>query len=236
MVSQPGQHVELGDDEVGDAVDAGRVAADHGVDPAAAARAAGRGAELGPGLAQELAVGVVQLGRERALTDAGRVGLEDRDDRGHPGRRDAGPGAGSPGGGVGRRDERVGAVVDVEQGRLAGLEEHGLALVEGLLEHQGGVGDHGTQPLGIPEQLVHHLVDLDGTPVVDLGEDLVLERQRRLDLLAQDLLVEEVLDADAVARHLVGVGRADARDRSCRSCASPGTARSPCRARGCRAR
>ena len=189
---------------------AGRVAADDGVDPAAAARAPGGRAELGAGLAQELAVGVEQLGRERPLADPGRVGLEDRDDAVDPGRRDAGAGAGTARGRVGRRDERVGAVVDVEQGGLAGLEQHGLALVEGLLEHQGGVGDHRTQPLGVPEQLVHHLVDLDGATVVDLGEDLVLVGQRGLDLLAQDLLVEQVLHPDADARHLVGVGRADA--------------------------
>ena len=46
--------------------------------------------------------------------------------------------------------------------------------------------------------------------VVDLGEDLVLQLERALDLLAQDLLVEQVLDADAEAVHLVGVRRADA--------------------------
>ena len=75
-----GQHVELGQDEVGDAVDPGRVARDRGVEPAAAAGTAGRRAVLAAGLAQGLAVVVEQLGRERAVADAGRVRLEDADD------------------------------------------------------------------------------------------------------------------------------------------------------------
>ena len=47
-------------------------------------------------------------------------------------------------------------------------------------------------------------------PVVDLDQHLVLELQRGLDLLVQDLLVQHVRDPDADARDLVLVGRADA--------------------------
>ena len=42
-------------------------------------------------------------------------------------------------------------MVDVEQCRLACLEQHDLPPVEGLLEHQGGVRDHRTQTVGVPE-------------------------------------------------------------------------------------
>ena len=62
----------------------------------------------------------------------------------------------------------------------------------------------------VREELLHDLLGLDGPAVVELGEHLVLGDQRGLDLLPQDRLVEEVLDADADAVHLVGVGRADA--------------------------
>jgi hypothetical protein len=89
-------------------------------------------------------------------------------------------------------------------------KQHRLAAVERLLEHQRGVPDHGTQPLGIREQFFDDLGDPDRAPVVDLGEHLVLEPQRRVDLLLEDVPVEEVLHPDAGARHLVGVGRADA--------------------------
>src|SRR6478736_5776041 len=207
---EAGEDVELGDDEVGDAVDARGVAADDGVHPAAAARTARRRAVLGARLAEELARVVVQLGRERALADAGRVGLEDRDDRVDAGRGDAGPRARTRGDGVARRDVGVGAVVDVEQGGLPGLEEHSVAPVERLAQHEARVGDHGSEAGGIRQQLLDDLVDLGPAGVVDLGQQLVLQRQGRLDLLAQDALVVEVLDADADTVHLVGVGRADA--------------------------
>ena len=142
--------------------------------------------------------------------DAGRVGLDHADDPVDPGRADAGAGADAAGDRVGRRHERVGAVVDVEHRRLGALEQHRLAVVERLVEQQRGVGDQRPQPVGVRQQLLDDRVDVDRAPVVDLGEQLVLHLERRLDLLAQDLLVEEVGDPDADAVDLVGVRRADA--------------------------
>ena len=101
-------------------------------------------------------------------------------------------------------------MVDVEHRRLAALEHDGLAGVERLVEQQPGVGDHGAQALGVAQQVVDDLVDRDRAAVVDLHEQVVLLVERALDLLAQDVLVEQVLDADADAVDLVGVGRADA--------------------------
>jgi hypothetical protein len=54
-----------------------RLAHQHRVEPAAAALAAGDGAELAAALAEPLADLVVELGRERAGADPGRVGLDD---------------------------------------------------------------------------------------------------------------------------------------------------------------
>ena len=53
--SEPRQHVELGDEQLGQAVHPRRVAQEHRVEPPAAALAAGRRAELLPALAQPLA-------------------------------------------------------------------------------------------------------------------------------------------------------------------------------------
>ena len=52
------------------------------------------------------------------------------------------PGARARGDRVGRRDERIRAVVDVQQRRLAGLHQHRLALVQRLVQQQARVGDH----------------------------------------------------------------------------------------------
>src|SRR5690606_2080104 len=139
---EAGEHVELGEHEVGEAVDATGVAGDDGVVPAAAAGPAGGDAVLAAGLAQPLADVVVQLGGERSLADASRVGLDDSHDAVDAGGPDAGAGDGAARGRRGGGDERVGAVVDVEHRRLPGLEDDRLALVERTVEHQSGVGDH----------------------------------------------------------------------------------------------
>ena len=81
MRLEAGEHVELGDRETVEAVEAHRVAGHHGVEPAAAARAAGGGAELLAVVLQLLAEVVEQLGRERPAADARRVRLGDADDR-----------------------------------------------------------------------------------------------------------------------------------------------------------
>ena len=65
-----------------------RLADQHGIEPAAAALAAGDGAELVAALAEALADLVVELGRERAGADAGRVGLDDAE---HEAGRATGP-------------------------------------------------------------------------------------------------------------------------------------------------
>src|SRR6185437_1903416 len=72
-----GEHVELGEEEVRQTVDAGGVAGDDRVEPAAAAVPAGGDAALAADAAQCLAVLVEELGRERTGADARRVGLED---------------------------------------------------------------------------------------------------------------------------------------------------------------
>src|SRR5262249_30584559 len=77
------QYVQEHDGELVGAGEGGGVAGGDGVEPAAAARAAGDGAVLAAGAADLLAdaVGaVVQFGRERTLAHARRVGLDDADD------------------------------------------------------------------------------------------------------------------------------------------------------------
>src|SRR5258705_5811769 len=71
------ENVELGQRQPVDAAGPHRLAHQHGVEPAAAPLAPGIGAELAAALADPAAGLVVLFGRERALPDAGRIGLAD---------------------------------------------------------------------------------------------------------------------------------------------------------------
>src|SRR5699024_12734749 len=92
---QAGQYVQLGEPEIGDAVDSGRIAGDHRVEPAATTRPTRRGTELAARIAEEIAGFVVQLGGERAFAHAGRVRLENAGDAIDLRRRDSRSGAGA---------------------------------------------------------------------------------------------------------------------------------------------
>ena len=207
---EAGEDIEFGEEGVGEAIDAACEARDRCVEPAATASAPSGDTALAADDPQALAIVVEQLGREGAGSDAGRVGLEDADDPGDAGRPDAAAGACAASGGVARGDERVGAVVDVEQGALPPLEEHDLVFVECLVQHERSVGDVWLKDVGERKKRIDDLVDLERAAVVDLDEHLVLARQRTFDLLAQDRRVEQVLHADAEAGDLVAVGRTDA--------------------------
>ena len=89
------EHVELGEGERVEAVDAHRVADDDGVEPAAAARAAGGGAELLAALADLVFEGAADLRGQRAGAHARGVGLGDAEDAVDARGRDAEAGGGS---------------------------------------------------------------------------------------------------------------------------------------------
>ena len=72
-----------------------------------------------------------------------------------------------------------------------------------------GVADERLEAGPVAEVLVGHLVGVQGADVVALQQPVLLV-QRRADLAAQDLLVQQVLHADADARVLVDVAGADA--------------------------
>ena len=130
----PGQDVQLVEDDAADAVDVDGVAQRHGVEPADAAAPAGRRPELVAPRGDPLADRVVQLRRVRPGADARRVGLHDPDHLGDLERADAAARAGAPGDRVGRGDERVRPVVEVEQRPLRSLEEDVVAGAQGVLD------------------------------------------------------------------------------------------------------
>ena len=100
-------------------------------------------------------------------------------------------------------------MVDVEHGRLAALKKDGLAAVQRVVDDEGHVAHHRLDAVREGQQVVGHLGGVERGDVHGL-ENGVLGGQGGLDLGAQLLGVEEVLDAQADAVHLVGVGGADA--------------------------
>ena len=87
-------------------------------------------------------VALEQLGRERPAADARRVRLHDADDALDRARPDAGAGAHAARDRVARRDERIRAVVEVEERRLRAFEQHPLLRVERFVHEVHGVVDH----------------------------------------------------------------------------------------------
>src|SRR5690606_30999374 len=180
------------------------------VHPAAAARTASGGAVLGTAVADALADLVVQLGRERAAADAGGVGLGDAQHVVDVLGADAGAGQRAADGGVGAGDVRIGAVVDVQQRALGAFEHHALALLAQLVADAGDVGLHRLDVLAELQRFLVGGLEVHRLHAQVLGQHEVVVVQRGLELLGQLLGIVQVGDADAAARHLVLVGRADA--------------------------
>ena len=108
------------------------------------------------------------------------------------------------------RDERIGAVVDVEQRALRALEQNMLALAQRVVEQLGGFGHMGTNDFGEGQVGLANLVDGERTLAVHLLENGIFHLKGSFDLHAEHMLVEQVLDANAAAGSLVLIARTDA--------------------------
>ena len=102
-------------------------------------------------------------------------------------------------------------MVDVEQRALGAFEEDGLPVAPAPCSAYGPTRTRkGLEDARVGQVLVADLLHRVGVQTVDLLQDGVLLGQRRLQLQAEDLLVQQVLHADALAAHLVLVAGADA--------------------------
>ena len=101
-------------------------------------------------------------------------------------------------------------MVDVEQRALRALEQDGLAGAHGLVQQLGRLGHVRLEDARIGQVLLADFLHRVGVQAVDLLEDGVLLRKHRFQLEAEDLLVQQVLDANALAGHFVLVAGADA--------------------------
>ena len=207
------QDVQLRQEEIREAVHSHGVAGDEDVEPTAAAVAAGGDAHLAANGAQCLAVLVEQFSGEGSGAHTGGVSLEDPQRAGDARGADSRTRAGTAGGGVGRRDERVGAVVDVQQRSLGSFEKNHVAAIEGLVKQQRRVHDVRAQRFGVTEHLLDDAIGVDRPTVENLHQELVTRLECGFDFCLQDAGVEEVLNANADAPDLVHVRRADASAR-----------------------
>ena len=127
-----------------------------------------------------------------------------------PVRPDAGAREGAAGHRVRGGHERIRAVVQVEQHPLRALEHHVLPVAQRVVEQRSCIDHMRLDPLGQRHVLLDDALAVEGQPVVDLRQDQVLLAEHDLELLSEDLLVEEVLDAQADAGGLVAVRGTDA--------------------------
>ena len=212
MRVEAGQHVELGEHEVGDAVDARRVARDRGVVPAAcgagdrsSCRTRSRPTRRNSPDSSSSSVG------NGPGADARRVRLDDRDDAVEAVR------ARRP---IRSRRRRWSRSTTVTNGYVPWSTSSIVAwppsnstvlpASSAWFSTSPVSATIGRSRSAYDEQVVDDLVDLDRAAVVDLHEQVVLLVEGALDLLAQDVLVEQVLHPDADAVDLVGVRRSDA--------------------------
>src|SRR5215211_87107 len=205
-----GEHVQLRDRKRGEPVEAHGVAQRHQVEPPAAPFAAGRRAALAAPLADERAEVVVELGRKRPRANPRRVCLRHAPYLVDVPRANAGPDARGTGNGVGGGDERIRAVVEVEERPLGALEDHGAPGIQRLPEDVRGIRDVWLEAMAIAQVLLGHRVEIEALVLGEGPQHLPLRLQRGHDLLAQDLGIEQVLDADPQAGRLVGIAGSDA--------------------------
>ena len=100
-------------------------------------------------------------------------------------------------------------MIEVEQRALSALEENALPGRSARSTRSDVSATYGPSRSAYPSWACDDLLDIERLEAVDALEPHVLLRDRQLELLAQDLRVEQVLDADPDARGLVRVGGTD---------------------------
>ena len=150
-------------------------------------------------LADVLARIVVLFRWERPGPDAGRIGFSDADVFVHHLRRD--PAAGGQAQrtrvGAGHVGER--AVVEVEQRALSTLEQDGLAVLDGRMEHLRGVGHERREPLCILPAILNDRIDGHRLGSVEGREELVFVLDNSPEFLLQLRQIAKIAHPHGVA-------------------------------------
>ena len=197
------ENIELGDDQRVETVDHRCVFEQRRVEPSAAPRASGNGAELISFATKNFAGSSVALSRKRSRADARVVRLRNANDARDPGGRNAGADRGSAGRRAGRSYKRIGAMVDVEQGTLRAFEQNALALGRCVGKQRRGIADHRSDSVCILLMLRADLGVVDGVMQIEGGGESLLILDQRVVDVAETFRVVKVGDADAAASSLI---------------------------------
>ena len=209
-----GEDVDLRQRERGDAVHADCEAKRDEIEPPTPPLTPRHRAELVPERLHALVVRTDDLARERALADTRDVRLCDAQHLVDPLRPDPEAHRGAGRDRARRRDERVRAVIEIEQRALGAFEEDALAGSRSARSTSSDVSaTYGASRSAKPSCVDDDVLDVERLEVVHALQPDVLLRDRELELLPEDLRVEQVLHADPDARRLVRVRRADAAPR-----------------------
>ena len=181
------EDVELREEQLGEAVHAGRIPQDHGVEPATPPLPAGGRPELVAALPHPVAVRPEVLGRERSRADPGDVRLRDADHTLDLRGPDTGRRQGVAGHRVRGGDEGIRPLIEVEHGPLGSLEQHVPALAQAIVEHLRRVCHVRAQALGVTAVVLDDPFRPERQAAVDLREDGVLLLEDDVQLLAKPI-------------------------------------------------
>jgi hypothetical protein len=196
------ENVQLGQVDRVVPVDRVRVLDEDQVEPSAAALAAGGHTELATDLLQFLAELVQLLGRERTRADAGGVGLDDTDGLPDLAGVEVQAGKNATETGVGRGDEWVSAVVNVQHESVGALDEHLNVALDGALDQRNLVNDVGLEALAVAVETLDLVL---GVVLENVAVALLVAVGEVAQLLVEAGLVEDVRDTDTAASGLGGV-------------------------------
>src|SRR5699024_3827070 len=107
---------------------------------------------------------------ERASANACGVSLHNTDGASEAGWTNTGSDRCTASGGVGRRDERVGSVVYVEEGGLAAFHEHNFFFVERFVKDPNRVDNHWAEAFSVAHEVFDDLINGKCPAVVELHE------------------------------------------------------------------
>ena len=172
------QLVELRKEDIAERIEPRRVPQQHAVEPTHAPLPSGHRAELRAEFAANAAEAVgdvaLDLRWERTGADARAVRFRRTDDSIHGARPDAGSGEDAGRDRLRRRNERIGAVIDVEQRPLRAFQQNVQPALQRAADSERRIGDVRREAFRVALVLGDDLLRVERQLVVDLRENGVL--------------------------------------------------------------
>ena len=204
------EDIDLGEDDVGEAVDIGCIFQKDKVEPSDTPRTSGRGTVLVAAIADEDAEFVVKFGREYALADARDIGFHYTVDAVNPVRRQPGTDTCSARHRMGACKEWIReTVVDIKKSSLRAFEQNTLAVSQSVDNCPFRVADVRLQLLADFEVLICDCLGIERIGMVKILDQGIFFLARVSDSFAEPCRVAKVAHHETGTGHLVGEGRTD---------------------------